>query len=373
MKFFNLDLHISVIQDIKQIFSKLGHEVINWSLSSHNWVFDVPSKDVDVINQENWRMLDQSMCDSFYNRYKHELNEYDGFIVTHTPSFSLLYEKFDKPIIVVSSTRYEAPFSDDSAKWLWLNDYLKKKIDENIIIPVANNKYDSEYCKYFTFRIWDHIPNICDYTLTSWAPKRDTFLVAARFDNINFNSKLISYKSQMGRYKWSDISEFQGIIVFPYNCSTMSIFEYYAANIPLFFPSYEFLIELYTSFKRKGILSELSWNQVQQIKSGSVIEPGLRDPNNYEDLQNVKLWIKLADFYDDEWMPHLTYFNSFDDLFLKLKETDLTRISKKMKEFNRFKKARILNKWSEKLLDHEKSYSAKKVFNQINPTNHARK
>ncbi|MCJ7767674.1 hypothetical protein MUP79_04735, partial [Candidatus Bathyarchaeota archaeon] len=36
----------------------------------------------------------------------------------------------------------------------------------------------------------------------------------------------------------------KGIIHMPYECSTMSIFEQYSANVPLFFPSKSFLKEL---------------------------------------------------------------------------------------------------------------------------------
>jgi len=35
MKFFNIDLHISVIADLRRIFNDLGHEVDDWTLSEH--------------------------------------------------------------------------------------------------------------------------------------------------------------------------------------------------------------------------------------------------------------------------------------------------------------------------------------------------
>ena len=47
MKFFNLDLHVSVIQDIKQILEPLGHTVDNWSISGHSWVFGKEADKVD--------------------------------------------------------------------------------------------------------------------------------------------------------------------------------------------------------------------------------------------------------------------------------------------------------------------------------------
>jgi hypothetical protein len=40
------------------------------------------------------------------------------------PTFSLLYKKFDKPIIIVAPIRYEAPFWDKEEKWKNFNEYL---------------------------------------------------------------------------------------------------------------------------------------------------------------------------------------------------------------------------------------------------------
>gem|GEM_PF-6917131 len=46
---FNLDLHIGVIGDIEHIFRSLGHEVTNWSISAHTWVFNRKPAKVDVV------------------------------------------------------------------------------------------------------------------------------------------------------------------------------------------------------------------------------------------------------------------------------------------------------------------------------------
>ena len=79
MRIFNLDCHISVIADLKQIFENLDHDVTSWSISGHNWVFGKESKKVDIINPSSWMSLDKDMCDRFYERYKDELSEYDIF------------------------------------------------------------------------------------------------------------------------------------------------------------------------------------------------------------------------------------------------------------------------------------------------------
>ena len=43
-------------------------------------------------------------------------------------------------------------------------------------------------------------------------------------------------------YKWQEVADYKGVIHIPYNASTMSLFEQYASNIPLFFPTLEFLM-----------------------------------------------------------------------------------------------------------------------------------
>ena len=72
MRFFNIDLHVSVIADLKNIFGKLGHSVDDKCLSGHSFVFNRTRNSVDIINPSNWKMLDKTMCDSFYNYNNYE-------------------------------------------------------------------------------------------------------------------------------------------------------------------------------------------------------------------------------------------------------------------------------------------------------------
>ena len=54
MKFFNLDMHISVIEDIKHIFHDLGHQVDSVCMSGHSWVFGRERESLPPITHENW-------------------------------------------------------------------------------------------------------------------------------------------------------------------------------------------------------------------------------------------------------------------------------------------------------------------------------
>lgn len=357
MKFFNIDLHISVIADLRRIFNDLGHEVDDWTLSGHSWVFGRERDKVDIINHANWKSLDKEMCNAFYERYKDELSHYDGFICTYAPSFCLLYEKFNKPIITVAPIRYEAPFWDSKEKWSWLNDFLQSGIDKGLVIPIANNKFDKQYCEVYTGREWKHIPSLCEYTEASYNPRHDTFIYSSLLPaHVLGHDELLKAKEAalpVG-YCWKDLAKFKGIIHIPYCPSTMSIFENYTSSIPMFFPSYEFMLKLRESLGRYGVLNQLSWREANQLPPGSIINydnasGAISDINNYGNIKEERDWISLSDFYDPEWMPYIQYFNSFHDLSNMLRKVDTNRISQNMADFNKTRKEKIYNLWKETL------------------------
>jgi hypothetical protein len=353
MKFFNLDLHIAVIADVKEIFKKLGHQVTSWDISGHSWVFDRERTSVDVVNECTWENLDREMCDKFFERYKDELASYDAFITTHTPSFSMLYEKFEKPIISIASTRYEFPFSNKMILWSKFNKYLQENIDNGRLIAVSNNKYDVEYCKLFTNRDWEHIPSLCEYTKSKYRGIKNEFLYSSKFKpRINIKSPIIDKDIALGRgYKWQNIADYKGVVHIPYNASVMSITEQYTACIPLFIPSWEFLKELREKYYNAGVLSELSWNQVRNHQGGyfsnsTIPVNTIKDPNNYLNNDIMMEWVKLSDFYDEDRMPHIQYFNSFEHLDELLASVNLENISKQMAIQNTLRKKETYEKWN---------------------------
>jgi hypothetical protein len=362
MKFFNIDLHIAVISDIKQILLDKGHEVNDWTLSSHSWILGRDRDLVDVVNNKNWRSIDEEMCMDFYKRYKDELSIYDCFIVTHTPCFAMLFKLWKKPIIIVTSTRYEYPFTENAVKWHSFNDFLKTGIDDGKIIPVANNKYDAAYTEYFTKRTWNVIPSICEYTGMQYQPIGDGFLYWSKYPlktsgcNITDKGNLAPNKFQklLNRlpflpkhlgFEWKDVCKYNGIIHIPYNVSIMSIFEQYTANIPLFFPTKNLLLDLAFNTNLSGALSEISFNQVNNIDSGSIIGGGENDPNDYKCRNNVEKWLSLADYYDEENMPFINYFNTLDEIQDCIHSVDLNKQSASMKKYNEHRKKMIYARW----------------------------
>lgn len=334
MKFFNIDLHISVIADIKHIFENLGHQVDSKTLSGHSWVFGKQIDTTRVINQYNWKDLDDSICESFYKDSKEELDKYDGFIAAYPPSFSLLYEKFNKPIITVAATRYEYPFTFDKNRWNKLNHYLSTNKN---IVRIANNLFDKYYCELFTEVDWKHVPSLCEYTKEKYEPNNNKIILFTK--RKQFAGTID--KSSLGRYTWKNLFQNKAIAHVPYNYSTMSIFEQYTANMPLLFPDKNYLTQM---FLNNESMSEISFRQVFSAEPKS--ELGVfSDPNCYKNLSVFTDNLRFADFYDTEWMPYLIYFKSETDLLQIIKDLNFEDISNKMKQKNLERKEIVYSLW----------------------------
>jgi hypothetical protein len=353
MKIFNLDLHISVIADIQQLFQELGHEVTSWNMSGHNWVFGRGRFETSVIKPDNWHNINQEMCDRFYETYKDQLSHYDAFLVTYAPVFAMLFEKWGKPIIIDAPIRYEVPFTLQPEAWENFNEFIRKGVDRGQVFLVANSKYDSEYGKYFTDREWTHIPSICGYTNSSYNPQQSQFLYYSRFSEYTQYCgnipNLVEKSKALGRnYKWNNLVQYKGIVGLPYCPSTMSIFEFYTQNIPLFFPTIDLMVEMKSKHNNK-VMEETSWNQTWNREPGSKIRPGPNDPNDYVDMNKFRNWVQYSDFYDTGWMPHIQYFNSWDELKNTLQTISndrLIEISNAMKNHNVVRKEKVKQLWN---------------------------
>ena len=111
MNFFNIDLHISIIADMKKIFTDLNHNVTDLSLSEHTWVFNRKKDSVPMLDNGRWMHLStEQLSNEFFYYYSNKFDEIDAFIVTYPPPFALLYKHFNKPIIINNPIIYEWPF-----------------------------------------------------------------------------------------------------------------------------------------------------------------------------------------------------------------------------------------------------------------------
>jgi hypothetical protein len=109
--------------------------------------------------------------------------------------------------------------------------------------------------------------------------------------------------------------EFNGIIHFPYEASTMSIFEHISSEIHLFFPTKRFLSYLWKN------------NIVHQQVNYWKHFPNYNIPKYLEPAQDLDFWIERADYYD---LEGYYYFDSFEELINMLQnfKDDLYEVRK---------------------------------------------
>lgn len=354
MRFFNLDMHVSVIADVSHILKELygdDIEIVDWSISGHCWVFNKIQQDVKIVNAHTWKNFNKEMIDAFVKEYSVFLSTFDAFIVTHTPIFALLFESFNKPIIVVNSCRYEQPYSfnetNNLGRWNYLNIKLKQMNDIGQLIMISNNKGDQEYLRLGTGIESILIPSLCLYTNAKYEPTTDMNVVYTDCSLLNKTDKMVSKQHFVGsNYAWSNLYTCNSMIHFPYEMSTMSIFEQYSANIPLIFPSKSFLKELISSNTYNFCSRYIMLNNA--VKSDKVYPKSLDIAMN--DDTWIDFWVDNADYYDEENMKYIVYFNDLDELEQLLKTINTMDISENMCNHNVIRKEKAYSSWK-KIMD----------------------
>ncbi|CAF1444876.1 unnamed protein product, partial [Rotaria sordida] len=351
------------INDIKHQLSSFNVQFIDKSLSGHCHLTKTCAKDLKILNSKNG--MNPSLEDQkrFYEVYKNdfEMNHVNAFICFHPASMCEVFMPFNRTLIVIASTRYElGRFSKE--EWRNWNKNLQIIASNSRNVIAGNNLYDAEYIRYFTGVKAIVLPSLCAYTNASYKQVIGKPFIIASIHEKNFHSKFMSmltdsfkhlkiavavahlrdvYKSH---YKYSQLAEHPGIIYVPYQVSVMSLFEQYRMNIPLFFPSLDLLTEWHHTY---GVVNERTWDSVSGKKKNAsivsgVLDPNIPDPNNEFDLHAIRYWLKFSDFY--QW-PHIIYFNSTDELVIKLTTTNLTQVSLNMKVYNANLKQYLFEQW----------------------------
>jgi len=287
-----MDLHISVMADLKSL--GLDLEITDWCMSGHAYVLNRLMDRPNHINSSNWKTLNYAQIEAFQREYDALLSTFDVFIVCYVPAFAMIYEKYNKPIIWINACRYDLPFcwTRDMTMLASFKACLRRLDTAGLLFTVSNNEGDQCYLEQYTGIQSRRIPSLCLYTGSTYAPNRSTFL--CYHGNLPAHP-LVTPKRDIGVFRWNVLGEFRGVIHFPYEISTMSMFEHFSAGLPMFFPSKEYL-------KANPAMQTIA----------SYWSPPLPDVPPLND------WIDRADFYNVFKSPNVQYFDSIPHLFTLL-------------------------------------------------------
>lgn len=348
---FNLDLHIAVISDVRTQLERRGVSLTNWTLSGHSWVFGRRPDPVAVVNDRTWKAFGPRMAGRFQRAYGAYLRTFRGFVATYPPCFSLLYEGFEKPTLVVAATRYEYPMTHYAPHWQWLDERLRHGVDDGWLTLVANNRADAAYLEHYSGLKATHIPSACSYTGLTYTGRRRPVVMYTGLDRFavelapKLRHEAIAPHTGLGaRFSWADLYDHRAIVFIPYNVSVMALFELYTACVPIYVPERAFLKELTARYPR-DVLSSLSFCQVTghpPARRGD----GL-DLNDVSDEAVVDWYLDRADFYDPEWMPSIRQFASWEHLDHLLETDDPHAISAEMAAARPERLRRIAALWDD--------------------------
>ena len=289
-----MDLHISVIADFKTACPDV--DVVDWCLSGHAWVMKRNQDYPEHINPATWKYLNLDMIQRFQDKYDSFLKQFDGFIVAFASSFAMIYEKYNKPIIMMNAVRYDIPFcwTKDMTMLTKYHECLERLYRNGLLTIISNNKGDQAYTQKGCGIPAQYIPSLCLYTNTQYNPTKSTFLCV---NGTLPSHPLVTDKKDLPTpHEWSDITSFRGIINFPYEVSLMSAFEHFTAGCPLFFPSK-------TYWKANPHIQTMSAYWANAV------------PSYLQEFSDLNRWIDLADMYDVFQSPNTYYFDSIEHLF----------------------------------------------------------
>ncbi|CAF1051427.1 unnamed protein product [Adineta steineri] len=345
------DFHISPIRDIKNQLASFDIAFIDKSLSGACVFTNTCEKDLKILNRTNGMSPSFTERKQFYEVYKNdsEMNQVNTFMCFHPVGMCELFMPFNRTMIIIATTRYELG-RHKKEEWENLNNNLRIIASNPRNIIAGNNLYDAEYIRYFTGIKAIVLTSLCAYTNVTYSRKKQRpFLIAPIHNKIfrtlfksNLTNSLERLKVSINvkhlrevynRYSFRHLIQHPAIIYVPYQVSTMSLFEQYRMNIPLFFPTVDLLTEWHYNYR---VVGERTWSGSSgQFKNSSaisgVLSSDIPDPNNEFDRNAIRYWLQFADFY--QW-PHIIHFNSIDDLAMKLTNTNLDEVSQNMKMYN---------------------------------------
>lgn len=346
MKLLHLTFHLGCQLDIDYIFKNLGHEIesmkFNDGVTDPNSTPFVQTKMYEVTHERAQR------C---WEKYKDYFNTFDGIITSDTcpTSRTFLQNNWPKLLIIWICNRFDYAIQPEhidpefyqlmrsipQRKNVYIfgnatieNIYAKqvKNVDVGnfIIKPLGKNR-TSEFM-YKTYS--DDEPDVF------YVPPYQNETVL-----LNLSDKLISLgiqnKCERFQEHISELLGYKGVVYIPYAWSTIVFFERLQLGLVAFIPTERFLIELF----KKGKY----WFQ---------------PPFNI----NQPEMLKLSEWYTEDHRDLFVYFDSWDDLVIKVKTTDYKAKTARILELAKIHEVETMSRWASIINDYQTN------FNLTNPT-----
>ena len=307
--------------------------------------------------------LDEASLLEHFNFFKDDaqFNQADAVICSFPMHLCEAFIALNRTIIFNPGHRYnlgECSFQE----WTKLNQNYGMLANKSKLVIAAMSKYDAEYQFHYTglrgYRLYGYGGYYSKHV--EYKPVDKIILVGPtshlgpageqKLKELNDFSQNVSagfvfkkIRTYYKHYTLNQLANHRAIVVFPYAVMTYSIIDYFVSNIPLFFPSIKLLTQWKNVYDRTVDAPFYCGNTFNMTlhPAHSKLSEHPYNPNDDGD-EAYSYWLQYADYFD--W-PHVTVFESWQDLIDKLNQVDLNEISQNMKKFNLVKETDLLDNW----------------------------
>ena len=366
LTFWTADLHDGTRMDMPSVLGSLGHKVILAGHKGSHMPYPVMEqvKGISVYGRlsdtikkkyrKHSTALTESMVEENFKFYKNNarISSADAFICSFPASMCEMWMPFNKTIVYAPAHRYNLGRCTKE-EFLRLNEHLNAlaSSDNPHHVIAALSRYDEEYLRHYTGLSVAPLYSYSGFYTSghSYNPSRPEILVFGwddRFKTEIVEFKLVDTHKLYKRYKLSDLVSHRAIVYRAYSVMSYKLTEFYSLAIPLFMPSMKFYRTFRSFGSDRSSLSKFYCNKPELDEDmkphPSSLHPYSPNVEGSKDWEAEYYWLQFSDFYT--W-PHITYFDDFKDLELKLKQTDFTKIHNLMVEEVKHKKEALLGTW----------------------------
>lgn len=328
MKLLHLTFHKGTELDIEYAFKKLGHDVTAMRFDDgETEPYGTPyvqSKIYEVTHdraQKSW------------NKYHEYYNSFDGIITSDTcpTSRTFLQNNWSKLLIIWICNRFDysiQPEYQDPEFYQLLRDIPNRP---NVYI-FGNSRIENIYSTNIkNVNVGDFVikplgkNSISENMFKTYDNGSEIFYVPPYHNEtklMNLSEKLTSLGIQNKCERFpnhiSDLLEYKGGIYIPYAWSTIVFFERIQLGLVTFIPTIRFLMELFQTGN--------GWFQPP-------FHPHFPDT------------LKISEWYCDEHKDIFVFFDSWEDLVDKVRNTNYEEMTKKVLDFAKQHEVDTLSRW----------------------------
>jgi hypothetical protein len=306
LKVLHLTFHRGCATEIEMVSQKLSLDLTTWCIQ------DLPPYFFDELSKGNVLYnIGHDRAERIWSKHQHYFESFDVIITSDIAPLSRIFlqNKWEKPLIIWVCNRFDycdrasldCVFPDDEYYHLF-----SQAAEQKNVAIVAYTEFEHIYARskgvhsgnitiqpsgaFVSQQVQSSVPENIVKEETFFLPPYHNETI---FMNLSEYCTKLGIKSYCGHYNGpNDLQDFKGMIHVPYAWSNFALFENMHLGIPYFVPSPIFMARL--------------------ISKGA----------HFQDAHLAKKHLNACEWYSGKYTPFIVYFESWDDLVVKLRTYD---------------------------------------------------